>query len=682
MFERKEEVNIKMEEKMQKKYLILAAKILATVLVSGLFVFLLCNKEFYYKGEQLEVSHILWPLVFSILSLVMIWMKNFLGNRGNTIALLVTALLGGVINFWGMELVSGDLTKLRHLIGLLNLVIIYFVMMTVFAICNRIKPAVVVTTLVMYLFAISNYFTNLFRGIPILASDLALIKTATVVAGDFEYKVNYHVVFYTMMIVCLFILLARLEEKEKLPVKYRVGYLGGYAVVLVAFLYVVLFSNTLQRLKINVQPFDPNRSYNSNGSVLTFIRSCQMVSLKAPEGYNIESLEAFAKTYQEEYEQDNKTYRTPNVIVVMNEAFSDLQEVESFETNVDVTPVIHSLSENTIKGTAYSSVYGGKTSNSEYEFLTGHPTVFLNDVVPFQFLIKKPMANLTSILRKNDYQGMLAIHPHFRRGYNREIAYDNLGFERFLAIEDMPSDREIVRNHMSDKEHVNQLIAHYEALRAESDAPVYLYSVTMQNHSPWDEPFDNFTPDVKVTDERLLANEDVNLFQIEQYLSLVKLSDASLGILIDYFSQVEEDTVIVFFGDHQPKLGGAYYSTLFGKKTSEFTQEENMQKYEVPYVIWTNYDIEEKEYGDISLNYLSTVMMDGADMKLPPYNRFLLDMMEEVPVLTVNGYWDKNHVFYGEVNDKSPYKEMLNMYQQTQYNNLIDSNHRIENFFD
>ena len=162
MFERKEEVNIKMEEKMQKKYLILAAKILATVLVSGLFVFLLCNKEFYYKGDQLEMSHVLWPLGFSILSLVMIWMKNFLGNRGNTIALLVTALLGGVINFWGMELVSGDLTKLRHLIGLLNLVIIYFVMMTVFAICNRIKPAVVVTTLVMYLFAISNYFTNLF----------------------------------------------------------------------------------------------------------------------------------------------------------------------------------------------------------------------------------------------------------------------------------------------------------------------------------------------------------------------------------------------------------------------------------------------------------------------------------------------------------------------------------------
>lgn len=682
MSELKQETEVKKDKKIQKKHLVFISKTVATLLVVGLFAFLLCNKEFYYKKDQFWVSHILWPLGISTLSLIFVWTKNFLGKRGNTIALLGAALAGGVVNFLGMELVSGDLTLLRHLIGLLNLVIIYFVMMSVFALCNRVKPAVIVTTLLMYVFTIGNYFTNLFRGIPILASDLALIKTATVVAGDFEYKVNYYVVFYTMMMVCLFILLARLEEKEKLSIKFRIGYLGGYSVILVAFLYVVLFSNTLQRLKINVQPFDPNRSYNSNGSVLTFLRSCQMVSIKAPKGYSVEGLEEFAKTYKEEYEQDQEEYHTPNVIVVMNEAFADLQAVQEFTTNMDVTPVLHSLSENTLKGTAYSSVFGGKTSNSEYEFLTGHPTVFLNDVVPFQFLIKKPMANLTSILRNDNYQGMLAIHPHYRRGYNREIAYDNFGFERFISIEDMTGEHEYVRNRISDGDHARQLIEHYETLRATSDAPVYLYSVTMQNHSPWDEAFDNFTPDVKVTDERLLANEQLNLFEIEQYLSLVKRSDASLGMLVDYFSQVEEDTVIVFFGDHQPKLGNGFYSTIFGKKVSQLTQEENMQRYEVPYVIWANYDIEEKDYGEISLNYLSTVMMDGTDMKLPPYNRFLLDMMEQVPVLTVNGYWDKDQVFYGELNEESPYKEMLDLYQQTQYNNLIDADHRIQNFFD
>ena len=682
MSEKKPETEMKAKNKNKKEYLLLAGKILMTTLMVVLFVFLLCNKSFYYKKEQMLLSHILWPLFFTSLSIVAVWGKNFLSKRGNTIALLGTAVAGGVVNFFGMELVSGDLTLLRHLVGMLNLLIIYFVMMTVYAVCNRIKPAVVVTTLFMYIFTIGNYFTNLFRGIPILASDLALIKTATVVAGDFEYKVNYEVVLYTMMILCLFVFLARLKEKEKLSLKFRVGYLGGYVVLLAVFLYAVVFSNTLQRLKVNVQPFDPNRSYNSNGSVLTFIRSCQMVSIKEPEGYSIEGLEELAKEYIEECEQDTEEYRTPNVIVVMNEAFSDLQSVEPFETNMDVTPVIHSLSENTIKGTAYSSVFGGKTSNSEYEFLTGHSTAFLNDVVPFQFLIKKPMANLTSILKNDDYQGMLAIHPHYRRGYNREIAYGNLGFERFISIEDMTGEHEYVRNRISDADDARQLISHYENLRATSDAPVYLFNVTMQNHSPWDETFDNFTPDVKVTDERLLNNEQINILEIEQYLSLIKLSDASLGILVDYFSKVEEDTVIVFFGDHQPKLGNEFYATIFGKKVSQLTQEENMQRYAVPYVIWANYDIEEKDYGEISLNYLSTVFMDATDIELPAYNRFVLDLMEEVPVLTVNGYWDKNQEFYGEINEESPYKEKLDMYQYMQYNNLIDTQKRIENFFD
>ena len=677
------EQKTELEKKRDKREcLILAGKILGTVLAVSLFIFLLCHKEFYCKNEQILIARILWPLFLSVLAVAGIWVKNPLPSRGNTIGLFVVALAGGIINFLGMEMVSGDLEKLRHLIGILNLVIIYFVMMSVYALCNRMKAAIGVTTVLMYVFTVANYFTNLFRGIPILASDLALIKTATVVAGDFEYTVNYQVVLYTMLVVCLFVFLFRLKEKEKLPKKGRLVYLGGYVVILAVFLYAVVFSNTLERLKINVQPFDPNRSYNSNGSVLTFIRSCQMVKLSQPEGYSLDGMEEFAQSYREEYEQDTEEYRTPNVIVVMNEAFSDMQAVGAFETNMDVTPVIHSLSENTIKGYAYSSVFGGKTSNSEYEFLTGHSTAFLNDVVPFQFLIKKPMANLTTILKNEDYQGMLAIHPHYRRGYNREIAYGNLGFDQFISIEDMVGEHEYVRNRISDADDVGQIIEHYEELRKTSDAPIYLYNVTMQNHSPWDEVFDNFTPDVKVTDERILTNEQINLLEIEQYLSLVKLSDASLGKLIDYFSQVEEDTVIVFFGDHQPKLSNEFYKTLFGKKVSELTQKENMQRYKVPYVIWTNYDIEEKDYGDISLNYLSTVMMDGADMKLKPYNRFLLELMEEVPIFTVNGYWDKNHEFYGEVNEESPYKEMLDLYEYTQYNNLVDTNNRIENFFD
>ena len=64
---------------------------------------------------------------------------------------------------------------------------------------------------------------------------------------------------------------------------------------------------------------------------------------------------------------------TPNLIVIMNESFADYTSIgKGLDLSEDCMPFIHSLTENTIKGTAYVSIFGGNTPNSEYEFLTGN----------------------------------------------------------------------------------------------------------------------------------------------------------------------------------------------------------------------------------------------------------------------------------------------------------------------
>ena len=75
-------------------------------------------------------------------------------------------------------------------------------------------------------------------------------------------------------------------------------------------------------------------------------------------------------------------------------------------------------------------------------------------------------------------------------------------------------------------------------------------------------------------------------------------------------------------------------------------------------------------------------MADASGMKLTPYERFLMDLREDVPVITAHGYWDRNHKFYEEIDQPSPYLEQLRLYEYTAYNNLIDSKNRVENFFD
>ena len=95
--------------------------------------------------------------------------------------------------------------------------------------------------------------------------------------------------------------------------------------------------------------------------------------------------------------------------------------------------------------------------------------------------------------------------------------------------------------------------------------------------------------------------------------------------------------MVVFFGDHQPALTNSFYEALYGKKLSERTVQEVLQQYAVPFFIWTNYDIEEREDVVISPNYLGVLTAQLAGFPLTGYMNFLAQMYEEIPAITPVG---------------------------------------------
>jgi hypothetical protein len=168
--------------------------------------------------------------------------------------------------------------------------------------------------------------------------------------------------------------------------------------------------------------------------------------------------------------------------------------------------------------------------------------------------------------------------------------------------------------------------------------------------------------------------------QAEQYLSLVKKTDEAFKQLTEYFSKVDEPTIIVMFGDHQPSVESSFYDGLLSQDGGKVTRETLMKKYEVPFIIWTNYKIKSTTIDKMSANYLGAYVMKEAGLKLSPYQQFLLRLYEDLPVLTAMGTIDKDGNYYASPED-SPYKDMVNEYQILQYNNLIDTKHIVESFF-
>ena len=93
------------------------------------------------------------------------------------------------------------------------------------------------------------------------------------------------------------------------------------------------------------------------------------------------------------------------------------------------------------------------------------------------------------------------------------------------------------------------------------------------------------------------------------YLSMINKSDDALRELIRYFQQVDEDTIILFFGDHQPLLRTEFYEKIYGKPYVSFTAEELKSVYNVPYLIWSNYELnKEVAPKETSICYLANII--------------------------------------------------------------------------
>ena len=373
----------------------------------------------------------------------------------------------------------------------------------------------------------------------------------------------------------------------------------------------------------------------------------------------------------------------PNILVIMNEAFSDLSVYGDFNTTEDYMPFWRSLKKNTVRGNLYVSVKGGNTANTEFEFLTGNTMAFLpTGSVPYQQFLNGAMPSLASQLGKLGYQ-TAALHPYYSTGWNRDKVYPYLGFdsEYFRDTGDFP-DATLLRGWVDDESAFDKLIELYE--EKEEGSPLFAFEVTMQNHGGYSKEYEDLTNEIQFSDagEDLRSVHQVQIEATEKYLTLIKKTDEAFENLIDYFQDEDEKTIILMFGDHQP----AEYITnsvlrVLGEDTAtrNDTTDKLKTSYEVPFVMWANYDIEEKEVDAISTNYLSGLLMDTAGLEKTGYQSWLEKLQQQYPVVTANFYQGTDGTFQQWSNEKQ--NGILNDYAILQYNNLVDKKHRIKNFF-
>lgn len=579
-----------------------------------------------------------------------------------------------VLNFYLLEFYTHNPFQTMKLnTHVMNILLFVFMALLLFSLTGSVRIALMLQTVFCLIYGLAGYFVLEFRGAPIQPWDLLSLDTAASVADNYEYKLDQT----AAIVVLCFLLLLVLEFFQKRGFSQKRFRPWQKRLVLGLFSFLFLFGYTKmlhneeivqKKLRLYDKLFTPTTIQFKNGTLTAFLMELQYISVDKPDNYSkeyaLELLDFYTQQEQEAAADTPPQEKKPNIIVIMNEAFSDPAVLGDFETNEDYMPFVHSILsgsvENTISGFADVSVKGGNTANTEFEYLTGSTMAFLPyGSIPYQQYMKGTLPYLPAYLKELGYR-TVAMHPYRAAGWNRNTVYPNMGFEE-MYFQEFYKDSEVIRKYVSDRGDYEKLIQIYE--ETPEGEPLFVFNVTMQNHSSYSDwnDYDNFKPDITVTDSSSKL--------LPAYLSLMKISDQAIQELVAYFAAQEEETVIVFFGDHQPTDSIVNpVLKLHGKTTTDLTLEEEALRYQVPFFIWANYDIAEKTGVETSVNFLASQTLDAAGLTQPGFSAFLEQLQEQVSSVSAS------HVTLadGTFTSVKEQKDLLNDYQILQYYLLFD----------
>ncbi|MBP5655521.1 MAG: LTA synthase family protein [Clostridiales bacterium] len=615
-----------------------------------LFIISLFTFEFKDRGPARFVQiafDVIFPVVAAFFSIFFMQMINLINHTK-------------VVEYNSLYMVMYHADKTRWLYEITIVIALYFFFRFV---CLKRRAAVIATPVFFMLLGITNFFVYAGRGHEFLFTDFQSAGTAMNVVGTYHFNIKPPLLFVVVPFALFCIAMFRFKGDNKiLPLPAKMAIFAAlscaFSAIFIANLKTWSKSHSLQAWE------DKGSAYN--GLFMNVSLSALTMFPEAPEGYSVDKVNAEIDALGIDMTDKGSAEDASNVIVIMNESYMQARDYTiMLGCYEDPTPYWNSLEENTIHGYALSSVYGGNTPNSEFEFLTGISTAFLpTGTIPYSTYIKKDTYSLAWALRDMGYSTR-AMHPYLASGWNRTNVYPHIGFQEYMFIDDFDyTDADLYREYVSDKCAYRNLINKLEESKGQK---TFNFLITMQNHGGYSIEYPNMPLHNYV--DYVFSGEKT---QVNTYLTCLSKSDEALEYLLDYLKGCDEKYTVLVFGDHQPKMQAFTNNFAPGRMSSYIT----------PYIIWTNYDMdpalkEGHETGEevTSLNYLSLDVMRVAGIKMPAYYQVIDSIKKDIPSINAIGYYSKNEGKYAYNNDVAceADSKILNFYHELQYSLLFDN---------
>ncbi len=255
----------------------------------------------------------------------------------------------------------------------------------------------------------------------------------------------------------------------------------------------------------------------------------------------------------------------PDIVIIQSESLFDPVRLNGAPKNTYL-PNFHRLAKRGLSGELQVPTYAGGTIRTEFEVLTGLALAFFPGVqYPYFEIADRPIPGIVRTLSRQGYQ-TTAIHPNSGVFWNRNQAYQQIGFDRFVDDKAFSKD-DIVGLFTGDAALTDHVLAQLD----QDGPPQLIFAVTMENHGPFD-----WRPGLDA--ERLAAMrtpaglDEGGEYWMRNYLYLLGDADHELGRLADALQKRKRRTLLLFYGDHLPALPPVYQQIGFADGKAAKTQ--------------------------------------------------------------------------------------------------------------
>lgn len=269
--------------------------------------------------------------------------------------------------------------------------------------------------------------------------------------------------------------------------------------------------------------------------------------------------------------------KRPNILFLQLESFFDPTLVEHLELSEDPIPNFRKMMNKYSSGYFKVPSIGAGTANTEFETITGMSMRYFGPgEYPYKGILKKTTSESTAYVLKNLGYGTHAIHNNEANFYGRKNVFANLGFDSFTSEEYMSEQNDTNPNDWVRDRNLTKYIL--QAMQ-DTEGPDYVYTISVQGHGdyPTEPMIDD--PKIKVSGEIT----DVEKYKWEYYCNQIYEMDQFIKELTDRLAMLDEDVVLVMYGDHLPTMD------------LKVTDVKNKYLFQTEYVIWDNMGLEKKD---------------------------------------------------------------------------------------